>query len=130
VNSRAEGPGSAIVVGIGLNVALADAAGAAIDQPWCDLAGLGHAITRDALAVAVVEALVDALDHFDAGGFAPFAARWPAHDACAGRAVRVIDGDRVVEGVVLGIDADGALRLQCADGERRFHGGEISVRPL
>jgi BirA family biotin operon repressor/biotin-[acetyl-CoA-carboxylase] ligase len=130
VNSRAEGAGSAIVVGIGLNVALADGQGDAIDQPWCDLAGLGHRIGREALAVAVVAALVEALERFDAEGFAPFAARWPAHDAHAGRAVRVIDGERVVEGIVLGIDATGALQLRCADGDRVFHGGELSVRPL
>ena len=49
-------------------------------------------------------------------------------DALAGRPVRVLAGERVEEGVAIGIDAGGGLRVRHADGERVHHAGEVSVR--
>lgn len=129
VDARADGEGSIAVVGIGLNVALPRDAGATIDQPWCDLAALGHPLARADVAVAVIASLAGALDAFDARGLEPFLARWSALDAYAGCAVRVLDGDRVHAGTVLGIAVDGALRLQTGAGEQRLVGGELSLRP-
>jgi BirA family biotin operon repressor/biotin-[acetyl-CoA-carboxylase] ligase len=129
VDARADGAGSIAVIGVGVNVSLPAQSGEAIAQPWCDLRGLGHAIGRDALAVAVVDALVAMLDAFEREGLAAFVERWARHDAYAGRPARVLDGERVHAGTVLGIAADGALRLLTSDGEQRFHAGELSLRP-
>src|SRR5690606_21256423 len=62
------------VVGLGLNVRMPATGAASIDQPWCDLAGLGHPAppSRDALAAALVAHLVPALAQFDRDGLAPF----------------------------------------------------------
>ena len=46
VNLRPDAGGSAAIVGLGLNLRMPDEAGAAIDQPWCDLASLGHGCGR------------------------------------------------------------------------------------
>jgi BirA family biotin operon repressor/biotin-[acetyl-CoA-carboxylase] ligase len=129
VDARADGTGSIAVIGVGVNVSLPAQAGEAIAQPWCDLRGLGHAIERDAVAVAVVDALVAMLDSFERNGLAPFVERWARHDAYAGRPARVLDGAREHAGTVLGIADDGALRLLTAEGEQRFHAGELSLRP-
>jgi BirA family biotin operon repressor/biotin-[acetyl-CoA-carboxylase] ligase len=129
VDARADGAGSIAVVGIGLNLRMPAGAAAAIDQPWCDLAGLGHAPPRDAVAAAVAAALLDAFALFEAEGLAPFLARWQAHDALAGRAARLLEGERETAGTVLGVDARGALRFATADGERLVHSGELSLRP-
>lgn len=118
-----------VVVGLGLNVAMPANAARAIDQPWCDLAGLsGQAPDRHAIGVALLDALLPMLARFEREGLAPFLDAWHRHDLLAGRAVRVIEGDRVYEGVAAGIAGDGALRLQGADGERRCHAGEASLR--
>ena len=129
VDARADGAGSISVVGIGLNLRMPAGAAAAIDQPWCDLAGLGHAPPRDAVAAAVVAALLDAFALFEAEGLAPFLARWQARYALAGRAARLLEGERETAGTVLGVDARGALRFATADGERLVHSGELSLRP-
>jgi BirA family biotin operon repressor/biotin-[acetyl-CoA-carboxylase] ligase len=100
-----------------------------IDQPWCDLAGLSAAPPgRNALAAVLLDHLLPALSQFDHGGLAAFAPRWAALDALAGRPVRLLHAGQANDGIALGIDASGALRVRHADGERAWHGGEVSVR--
>lgn len=122
------GPVSA-VIGIGLNVAMPDAAGARIDQPWIDLASLGAAPARSRLAADLLAGLVPALDAFDRDGFAPFAARWQALDVLRGREAELHLHERSEPVCVLGLGEGGALRVRGADGrERDVHAGEVSVR--
>lgn len=125
------GPARA-VIGLGLNVRMPAAAAAQIDQPWCDLAALSGARpapSRDRVAAALLDALLPALDEFDAQGLAPFLDRYAAFDALAGQAVGVLGSDAEHRGTALGLADDGALRVRLDDGEeRRFHAGEVSVR--
>ncbi len=131
VQGRAEGGTSAAVIGLGLNVRMPTDAAAAIEQPWCDLASLGHDIARVELLAGVITQLVAALAQFDVEGLAPFLPRWSQLDAFRGREARVLDGANVVSGTVLGIDGNGALRMAVVGdgGERVFHAGELSLRP-
>jgi BirA family biotin operon repressor/biotin-[acetyl-CoA-carboxylase] ligase len=130
LRGEAQGPCDA-VIGLGLNWRMPASAGDGIDQPWCDFASLAPSAVpdRNALAATVLDALLPALAQFDRDGMSGFAERWRALDALAGRAVQVRDGDRRHDGVALGIDATGALRVRHAEGERRWHSGEVSVRP-
>lgn len=115
------------VVGIGINVDLGPADG--IDQPWTDLARLGGRVpSRNAVAIAVLDALLPALELFDEEGLAPFLDRYAALDVLAGHPVRVLDSRGDFEGQALGLAADGALRVATSAGERRVHAGEVSVR--
>jgi biotin-(acetyl-CoA carboxylase) ligase len=45
-----------------------------------------------------------------------------------GRAARVLTGDGAVEGVARGVDAEGALLLDCGSQRQRFVSGEVSLR--
>jgi BirA family transcriptional regulator, biotin operon repressor / biotin---[acetyl-CoA-carboxylase] ligase len=119
---------TAVVIGLGLNLAMPDAAAQAIDQPWTDLARLGFASDRIGWAARMLEALLAVLDRFEQQGLAGFAARWTALDAFAGREVEVIAGREHHVGTIAGLAADGALRLRCADGERHFHSADVSLR--
>lgn len=122
------GPASA-VVGLGLNIAMPTEAGARIDQPWIDLAGLGGAPSRTRVAATLVTHLVEALDRFDRDGFAPFGARWQALDALRGRDADLHLPAGVERVRVLGLGEGGALRVRGTDGrERDVHAGEVSLR--
>lgn len=118
-----------VVVGLGLNVAMPASAGAGIDQPWCDLATLSTSPPdRSAICIALLETLVPLLARFEHEGLAPWQTSWARMDLLAGKPVRVDHVGQPIDGIALGIDADGALRLRTADGERRCHAGETSLR--
>ena len=128
IGGEAGGPMRA-VVGLGLNVAMPASAAREIDQPWCDLASLSDAPpSRQAVCVALLDALLPMLARFEREGLSAFLDGWARHDMLAGQRVRLQVGDRAVEGVALGITADGALRLHEASGERHHHAGEASLR--
>jgi BirA family biotin operon repressor/biotin-[acetyl-CoA-carboxylase] ligase len=122
-----------LVVGIGVNVNMRPGQGPPIGQPWASLReALGVPVDRNRLASALVAGLVEATRGFEAGGLGPFLAEYRRRDLLAGRRVTVHlaaeEGDGV-EGEALGVDEQGAFRLRAADGERRFHSGEVTVRP-
>jgi BirA family biotin operon repressor/biotin-[acetyl-CoA-carboxylase] ligase len=118
-----------VVIGLGLNVSMPAAAAQGIDQAWCDLDSLGAApASRQDVCVALLDALLPMLARFEHTGLAPMLERWARLDLLAGRRVRVTDAGQAFDGVACGIDADGALRVRLAGGERRFHAGEASLR--
>ena len=121
------GPARA-VIGIGLNVRMPGAAGAEIDQPWVDLQALCEPPPRDAIAAALLVALLPALSAFDREGLAPVLARYARCDVLSGRQVRVQTGEASHAGTALGLAPDGALRVRTPQGERVFHAGEASLR--
>ncbi|NCC28599.1 MAG: biotin--[acetyl-CoA-carboxylase] ligase [Gammaproteobacteria bacterium] len=129
VAGEPKGP-STLVVGIGINVRMSPDHGRAIDQPWVDLAEVldNQRVDRNILAAQIVDALVDAFERFGREGLTPFLPLWGGFDAFRGEQARILLADREIQGRVLGIASDGALRLETADGERRFHAGEVSLR--
>ncbi|HLT44694.1 MAG TPA: bifunctional biotin--[acetyl-CoA-carboxylase] ligase/biotin operon repressor BirA [Luteimonas sp.] len=126
---EAGGPARA-VIGLGLNVAMPEGAGAAIGQDWTDLAGLaaGSAPSRNALAAALLAHWLPALARFDAVGLEPFLARYSPFDVLRGRGVRIEADSGPREGEALGLAPDGALRVRIGGSEQRVHAGEVSVR--
>ena len=122
-----EARGEAVAIGIGLNLDVAAVPG--VEQPWTDLRRAGVAdVQRPRVLGAVLRRLLPALATFEREGFAAFVDDWARFDALAGRPVRVQAGERVHEGVAVGIDVGGGLRVRHADGERVHHAGEVSVR--
>ncbi|WP_397573027.1 biotin--[acetyl-CoA-carboxylase] ligase [Silanimonas sp.] len=122
-----EARGEAVAIGIGLNLAVDAVPG--VEQPWTDLRRAGVAdVARPRILGVLLRALLPALAEFEREGFAAFAEDWTRFDALAGRPVRVLAGERVEDGVAIGIDAGGGLRVRHADGERVHHAGEVSVR--
>jgi BirA family biotin operon repressor/biotin-[acetyl-CoA-carboxylase] ligase len=123
------GPGSAAVIGIGINVSMPVADGEQIDQPWCDLSQLGFInVSRNTLAANLLNQLLPAMEHFERDGLSSFLPRWQQLDALAGKIVRVFEGPRVHEGISMGVTETGALRLRQGEQERAFHSGEVSLR--
>lgn len=122
-----EARGEAVAVGIGLNLDIASVPG--VEQPWTDLRRAGATdVSRPRILGALLKGLLPALAEFEREGFAAFVGEWARFDALAGRAVRVHAGDRIEDGIALGIDASGGLRVRHVDGERIHHAGEVSVR--
>ncbi|MCK9537540.1 biotin--[acetyl-CoA-carboxylase] ligase [Dokdonella sp.] len=130
LGGAAAGPCHA-VVGIGINLQLGEA-GAALDQPWTDLATLGHGHepSRNQLAARILDRLCPALDHFAVHGFAPFQEAFAEHDVLRDRPVRVLVGGASRSGTARGVDGRGALRVAFEDGEQVFDAAEIRLERL
>ena len=107
-------------------VATGAAAGAMAPMPPAGLSEVRMGVTAGEALALVAPALVRDVLHFGIGGFAPFADRFAARDALRGRPVRLSDGS---DGQADGVDAQGALRVQTAQGLRAVHSAEVSVRP-
>jgi BirA family biotin operon repressor/biotin-[acetyl-CoA-carboxylase] ligase len=89
----------------------------------------GRSVDRVAFAQRLYGSLERVLDLHAQRGFAALRPRFDALFRMAGAAVRVQEaGGGVLEGRVLGVDPDGALRLAVAHGERRVLAGEVSLR--
>jgi BirA family biotin operon repressor/biotin-[acetyl-CoA-carboxylase] ligase len=118
------------IVGIGLNVAIGAREGAAIDQPWTDLAALtnGRPPSRNRLAGLVLSRLAEALDLFQTAGFDAFASEYAAHDALYGREIVVAGGHDTWIGVANGVTSRGALRVMRDGIDIAVDSGEVSVR--
>ncbi len=118
------------VIGLGLNVRMPKTAANGIDQPWTDLhALLGEALpSRNTIAAAVLTALVEAIDRFDAEGLAPFLPRFDALDALRDADITALIGTVMHVGIAAGLADDGALRLRTGAGETLLRAGEVSVR--
>ncbi|MBI5006329.1 MAG: biotin--[acetyl-CoA-carboxylase] ligase [Nitrosomonadales bacterium] len=121
---------SAVVIGIGLNLAVPEALRERIEQPVSDLISLDlpQAERNQVLAVSLKH-LAEVLRGFGQGGFAPLRDEWERHHVYQGRAVMMLmpDGSHV-NGTVLGVTDEGVLRLMTGQGERLFNAGEVSLR--
>ena len=120
----------AVIVGVGINVAMPEQASEQIGQPWTDLCSLtGMAqFPRNLLAARTLDTLLAAIGEFTASGLQGFLDDWSRYDVMAGRQVDVHLPGETVSGRACGIDETGALLVQTASGHQRFASGEVSVR--
>jgi len=119
------------IIGMGLNVDMPAAVRAAIGQPVSDLSEVaGRRVSRNALAAAVIVGARVCLERFERDGLEPFRERFARRDASVGRQVTVEEGGRVSTGRAQGIDADGALVLETADGPAHIRSGDVSLRAV
>jgi BirA family biotin operon repressor/biotin-[acetyl-CoA-carboxylase] ligase len=135
VELAAEAQGACrVIVGVGINVSMpadllakiSDWAHGAVDL---SRAAPGVRPQRTGLAAELIEGMSGLLADYESTGFAPYHAEWSAADYLAHRPVRIDGGG--TDGIARGIDADGALQLQTADGVlRRVISGDVSIRPL
>ena len=135
IDMRGEAAGPAyVVVGVGINLHLPEEIRANLLAEGIEPVGLselrGEMPRRSALAAAIVNELVLALEEFAARGLAGFTDEWRAADALADQPVRILQGGQSLEGRACGVDADGALLVDTGGARRRVLSGEVTVRPL
>jgi BirA family biotin operon repressor/biotin-[acetyl-CoA-carboxylase] ligase len=119
-----------VVVGVGLNVRMAEAAAESIDQPWTDMNQVLPSVSRNELAVAMLDHLLPVLAVYHLQGFPAYRAEWEAAHVFAGQEVRLLTGNDELQGAALGVTDSGALRLKIGDTVAEFNGGEVSLRGL
>ena len=116
------------VMGVGINFEVAQGLRRTIDQPVTDLKEQGVEVGRNQLASDLISKVVSYVAEFERHGFVSMRSAYEAIQAYQGQTCQVILGSDRIEGTVLGVSDDGQLRMRCAEGERRFNGGEVSLR--
>ena len=127
----AVGDAAHCIIGIGLNVQLPDDI-SEIDQSFTDIQSqLGiPLVDRNKLTAILLNNMYRIIRTFEAEGLTPFIHRWESLNVFANKNVKLVTGNQSIEGICLGIDTEGALRMQVNDLQQTFHGGEISVRAI
>ena len=129
MHGEVTGPG-AVVIGLGLNCRLPDTLRDRIDQPVVDLAQICASVPdRNRVLALLLREMAAVLGAFAQTGFAALRAEWEGCHVYQNKAVRLsLPDGAVLDGLCLGVDDDGALRLQTAGGVRRIHSGDVSLR--
>lgn len=116
-----------VVLGVGVNVNMQKAED--VDQQWTSVwLETGFAIDRNHLVAQLGVQLQDYLSRHKTGGFAALQEEWEQNHLWQGRAVSLIAGANQIDGDVLGVDHQGALRLSVDGVEKIYSGGELSLR--
>ena len=116
-----------VVLGIGINVNMKKAD--EVDQQWTSMQlEAGSPVDRNFLVAQLSLQLQNYLDRHKTGGFVTLQNEWERNHAWQGKVVSLIAGVNRIDGVVLGVDRQGALRLSVDGIERIYSGGELSLR--
>lgn len=118
------------VIGIGINFVLPKEVENATSVQALFQTASKQGVSVKTLLNAVLAQLDALLNEYAQNGFASCVGEYDAANRDTDRPVLLLQEGRVVhEGVVKGVDAQGALRLQTDKGEKTIVSGEISLRP-
>jgi len=116
-----------VVLGIGINVNMQKAD--EVDQQWTSIRlESGDSVDRNALVGELSAQLNSYIQRHQLKGFSTLRSEWEANHLWQDRSVSLIAGSNHIDGVVVGIDSQGALRLKVDGVEKVFSGGELSLR--
>jgi BirA family biotin operon repressor/biotin-[acetyl-CoA-carboxylase] ligase len=116
-----------VVIGVGINVNMRSTE--EVDQSWTSMSlEVGGALDRNQVAINLSRNIETYLAGHREKGFSAFRAEWERNHLWQGERVLLLAGSDVTEGVVMGVNDSGALRLQVGEFEQCFSGGELSLR--
>ena len=126
------GHGVTVVAGVGINLDLPQELLEGSVSAWAsqaiDLKSVAATVpSRDELAARVVGELCGAFDVFASGERTSLLGEWRTQDWLLGKKVVVDDSGAETPGTAAGIDDEGALLLDTAEGSRRVIAGSIRV---
>lgn len=123
--------GSAVVIGIGLNIQLSLPVRGNIDQAFVDMFSItGRPINRNKLLAMLLTELARVLKKYNQFGFSYFRDEWIRYHAYEGKLITIsLPDGSIVKGVVDGVKFDGSITLNLeTGGKESYRSGEITLR--
>jgi BirA family biotin operon repressor/biotin-[acetyl-CoA-carboxylase] ligase len=118
-----------VVVGIGININMRESEN--VDQAWTSMSlELGRVLDRNDVVCALSRRLKVYLAGHHQHGFIAYREQWERKHLWQGMMVTLSTGAQTIEGIVVGVGRDGALRLEIDGREEQFSGGEVTLRLL
>ena len=112
-----------VVIGVGINIHAPQVAN--LRMPAVGWAEVQAGASTDSVLQALLLPLVASVQRFAREGFAPLQAAYAQRDVLQGQALVLSNG---LEGVGAGVDAQGVLQLDTAQGRVAVSSDEVSVR--
>lgn len=120
---------AAVVIGVGINIAMPDESGQEIEQAWVDLNTIvGESVSRHQVAVIVIDELLQTMATFQQHGLPPFLQQWSEWDLLNGQLMNVMLDNQIITGIGRGIDPGGAILVESNGKLSRYMAGEVSLR--
>ncbi|WP_089688573.1 biotin--[acetyl-CoA-carboxylase] ligase [Billgrantia gudaonensis] len=127
ISGDAEGP-CEVVVGMGINFDLPQNFRASLDRPVAAVTDQAAGLTRNRLAIELLEELLPLLAGYEEEGFAAWQDAWNSRHAYADCEVEVLRGGQRQTAMAKSVDEFGNLWVHRDGARERLAGGEISVR--
>jgi len=89
------------VIGLGLNLFIADHDGSKIEQDWVDIneiLGKNHQLSRNQLIATLIEEIIKVTSHYTQSSFALYRDEWREFDCMRGQQVCLFMGNSEVNG--------------------------------
>ncbi len=116
-------------IGVGVNWNMLNEQGKAVDQPWINLKKLVvEGTSRNDILADILTSLDGALIDYLNNGFCRFASKWSELSAMYQQKVVLHLPHQQIEGIEVGVESNGALKLETVEGVKVFHSGEVSLR--
>lgn len=121
-----------VVIGLGLNVKIDDAAMRHVDQPWTDLSRClveeKVYADRNQLVAELIEVLMRSCDLFAENNNVWFKEKWQQYDILSGRDVEVFSEAGVRPATVLGLADDCALLIDVAGQVQSVYAADVKLK--
>lgn len=118
-----------VVIGLGLNIAFPAGFEGNINQPWTDLASIKDSIpSRNVITAELMSELILLLDGYEDTRIEDIINEWREYDCMCGKQARLILQGKQINGLVVGVDSDGALLMSVNESIQKYTAGEISLR--
>jgi BirA family biotin operon repressor/biotin-[acetyl-CoA-carboxylase] ligase len=115
-------------VGVGLNVNVSREDLMVIDRPTTSLSILsGENWNREILLQKIVLTLENAFESFQKEGIKPWLEKWEKMDLFLGNRVCIVEGEKKLEGILLGINENGSLALKTPEGVKNVFFGDLEI---
>lgn len=127
IESKIDQNSVALVIGIGLNLAMQEVDTAIVTQAWADLGA--YRLDRNRLAAQLSRHLQQMLSAFPEAALPTYWQRWQTFDCFYRQEVKLITPQEVICGISQGINENGELLLAREGRVEAYAIGEISLRP-
>jgi len=128
VRGEASGPVD-VVIGVGINYDIEEETKSAIGQPVTDICShTKKRISRNSLIALLLSNIFNVLESLEEDQASNLLDEWRAFDHYVGRNAKLILPNEEIEGVLKGVDNQGALLLSVGKEVKSFTSGEISLR--
>lgn len=118
-----------VIIGIGINYDLPKSTIDNIDQPSTDICKLTEKrVSRNEIAANLLSNIFEILYGLKSDMSAELVDEWRKYDRYSGQQAKLILPDSEIEGVLKGVDAQGALLLDVNGELERYTSGEVSLR--